>query len=240
MAEEKRNIVEKVILARQDFLAERVQKSGIHNGSRMFQFKYYELQDIVPVATKIFSKYGLLFMVDISEDKAIGTFIDNESDDKLTFNIPFFIWKEFPTGMNAVQALGAQVTYYRRYLYMVALDIVEQDQIDSLPDSPLRALAPQTKRRPATPEQRAELKAELTNAEGQVSELQIKSLKQALKTLKEKAPDKKDYIKQLLTETNNLKKVSKSACENYMTQIIKILQEREKQTTNEQAELAKQ
>lgn len=234
MAEkEKLNIIEKVILARQDFLAKRIQKSGLHNGSRQFQFKYYELEDIVPTATEIFSKYGLLFTVDIKETEAIGTFTDSESESKITFTVPFFIWQTFPSGMNAVQALGAQITYYRRYLYMVALDIVEQDQIDSLPDKPTVASAPVASKS-ATPEQRAEIKAELTSADDQASELQVKSLKNALKALKQLLPDSKDYIKELLSKTNSLKSLSKADCENYITEIIKKMKEIEDKQRNEQ------
>ena len=235
MAEkEKLNIIEKVILARQDFLAKRIQKSGLHNGSRQFQFKYYELEDIVPTATEIFSKYRLLFTVDIKETEAIGTFTDSESESKITFTVPFFIWQTFPSGMNAVQALGAQITYYRRYLYMVALDIVEQDQIDSLPDKPQTTSSTQASSKPATPEQRAELKAELTNADDQASELQVKSLKNALKALKQLLPDSKDYIKELLSKTNSLKSLSKTDCENYITEIIKKMKEIEDKQRNEQ------
>lgn len=234
MTEKKKlNIIEKVILARQDFLAERIQKSGLHNGSRQFQFKYYELEDIVPTATKIFSKYGLLFTVDIKETEAVGTFTDSESENKITFTVPFFIWQTFPSGMNAVQALGAQITYYRRYLYMVALDIVEQDQIDSLPDKPTVTSAPVTSKS-ATPEQRAELKAELTNADDQASELQVKSLKNALKALKQLLPDSRDYIKELLSKTNSLKSLSKTDCENYIAEIIKKMKEIEDKQRNEQ------
>lgn len=234
MAEkEKLNIIEKVILARQDFLAKRIQKSGLHNGSRQFQFKYYELEDIVPTATEIFSKYGLLFTVDIKETEAIGTFTDSESESKITFTVPFFIWQTFPSGMNAVQALGAQITYYRRYLYMVALDIVEQDQIDSLPDKPTVTSAPVASKS-ATPEQRAEIKAELTSADNQASELQVKSLKNALKALKQLLPDSKDYIKELLSKTNSLKSLSKADCENYITEIIKKMKEIEDKQRNEQ------
>lgn len=234
MAEkEKLNIIEKVILARQDFLAKRIQKSGLHNGSRQFQFKYYELEDIVPTATEIFSKYGLLFTVDIKETEAIGMFIDSESQNKMTFTVPFFIWQTFPSGMNAVQALGAQITYYRRYLYMVALDIVEQDQIDSLPDKPTVTSAPVASKS-ATPEQRAEIKAELTSADDQASELQVKSLKNALKALKQLSPDSKDYIKELLSKTNSLKSLSKTDCENYITEIIKKMKEIEDKQRNEQ------
>lgn len=234
MAEkEKLNIIEKVILARQDFLAKRIQKSGLHNGSRQFQFKYYELEDIVPTATEIFSKYGLLFTVDIKETEAIGTFTDSKSESKITFTVPFFIWQTFPSGMNAVQALGAQITYYRRYLYMMALDIVEQDQIDSLPDKPTVTSAPVASKS-ATPEQRAEIKAELTSADDQASELQVKSLKNALKALKQLSPDSKDYIKELLSKTNSLKSLSKADCENYITEIIKKMKEIEDKQRNEQ------
>ena len=44
-----------------------------------------------------------------------------------------------------MQALGSSITYMRRYLYMIALDICESDSIDSDLGKPIPAPAPAPK-----------------------------------------------------------------------------------------------
>ena len=72
----------------------------------------------------------------------------------------------------------------RRYLYMIAMDIVENDEIEPqiTNDTPVEA----PKKAPATPEQRQEVKQELTAPAENASTLQIKGLKAVLKKLKDK------------------------------------------------------
>lgn len=83
---------------------------------------------------------------------------------------------------NEMQALGSSITYMRRYLYMLALDICESDGIDANIGAPAPTPAPTPKAPPATPEQRQEVKRELTAPGDNATPLQIKGLKAVLKS----------------------------------------------------------
>ena len=66
-AYETMNVYSKLLLARKLFLEANVKKSGIN---RHLEFKYYELADIVPVATVIGAEIGLLFITSFSTENA--------------------------------------------------------------------------------------------------------------------------------------------------------------------------
>lgn len=201
-------IYEKLLKARQDFLSKGITKSGIN---RHAEFQYYELSDIVPLANEILSKHGLIYTVSFDSDFAYGILTDI-SDNKICikFTLPLqTIAEPAKFRMNEVQAMGAVITYYRRYLYFVLFDIIDYEQFDS--QVPVTSAA--TSKAPKTPTERAEIAETLTNVQGQATELQIKALKSSLKTLKEYCPDKRQYIKDIVTKTNSFKNISKEECE---------------------------
>ena len=126
MSEQKMNVYQKLLKARADFLAEKVKKSG---KNQHLKFDYFELDDIVPVATRIFSEVGLLPVVCFDGDLATMRVVDTDCPEShITFTSPVVTLNQ--NGMNAVQALGAAETYQRRYLYYMALDICEPDAVD--------------------------------------------------------------------------------------------------------------
>ena len=122
-----------------------------------------------------------------------------------------------------MQALGSSITYMRRYLYMIALDICESDSIDSDIGKPVAA--PQTAHTaPATPEQRQEVKQELTSPADNATPLQIKGLKAVLKKLKDADPSKEEMIAQIAVQTEGFTVISKSDCETLITRITTMLE----------------
>lgn len=126
MEEKKMNVYQKLLKARADFLAAKVKKSG---KNQHLKFDYFELDDIVPVATRIFSEVGLLPVVCFDGELATMRMVDADCpEDYITFTSPVVALTQ--NGMNAVQALGATETYQRRYLYYMALDICEPDALD--------------------------------------------------------------------------------------------------------------
>lgn len=135
MAEQKRNVYQKLLKARADFLAAKVKKSGKNQHLR---FEYFELDDIIPVATRIFSEVGLLPVVCFDGELATMRMVDADCpEDYITFTSLVVALTQ--NGMNAVQALGATETYQRRYLYYMALDICEPDALDrSQPQQPAK------------------------------------------------------------------------------------------------------
>lgn len=221
------NVYLKLILAREMFLSENVQKSG---KNMHLAFKYFELDDIVPVATKIFARIGLLPMVNFIEGNAVMSIVNTDKiDEVISFTAPFnqlepIVSKEGKNATNAMQALGSSITYMRRYLYMMVLDICEADSIDANVGSGDATPSTSTKSTiPTTPAQRGEIKDKLTGTKEQASELQIKSLKAVLKKLKEADPNKEEMIGKIAIQTKSFTDISKSDCEKLIQKITGLL-----------------
>lgn len=219
------NVYQKLIKARAQFLNDGVEKSGKNMN---IGFKYFELTDIVPSVTKIFEEIGLISIVNFSNDTAIMTVINCDNPgEAVGFSAPFnqiapIISNAGKAVTNEMQALGSSITYMRRYLYMIAMDIVENDEIEPQIKNDAPAAAP--KSAPATPEQRQEVKQELTAPAENASELQIKGLKKVLKSLKEKDPSKEEMIAKIAVETQGFTVISKSDCETLINKISEMLE----------------
>lgn len=230
----KMNVFQKLLLARAKFLEADVQKTG---KNMHLSFKYFELDDIVPPATRIFSEVGLVPIVNFTTDTATMTLYNTDAPEEnpITFSAPFnqiepIISNTGKQATNSMQALGSSITYMRRYLYMIVLDICESDgiepTIDNTTNKPENAPAPApTQHAPATPEQREEVKQTLTNTEGNATELQLKQLKAAMKKLREKDPSKEDVISQIAIETKGFTTITKSDCEKIMNKVGEWLKE---------------
>lgn len=205
------NVYQKLLKARLAFLNAQTTGSVGKSGKNMaIQFKYFELDDIVPTVTQIFDTLGLIALVSYDETVATMTVVNTDDpDDFVCFSTPM----RYPAenrGVNPVQALGSAHTYIRRYLYMAAMDICEPDTIEpSLQptEHPVPAHAP------ATSEQRKEIKAELTAPDGQATELQIQGLKAVMKKVREAYPDMEPVLTKIATETVGFTKISKTDCE---------------------------
>lgn len=209
------NVYQKLLAARAKFLDHGVSKSGKHMELR---YKYFELDDIVPIAIGIFTEVGLIPLVSFSEEQAVMTVVNTDNpEETVQFTCPM----RYPSEnrmVNPVQALGSAQTYLRRYLYMIALDICEPDTIE-----PTTVKEDNSSHAPATPEQREEVKKELTAPEGNASALQIKQLKAALKKLKEAHPEKEEMIAKIAVDTEGFTVISKEDCEKLLTGISEML-----------------
>ena len=214
------NIHQKLLKARATFLKSAVTKSG---KNMHLAFKYFELDDIVPTATTIFEEIGIVPIVSFDADKAFMTLHNvDDPDDTATFTLPLVQLSE-NKGTNAVQAFGATVTYYRRYLYMIALDICEPDEIDAGvkgTTTPVTTLKNpnELKENAPTPSTKP-----LTNADGNASEIQIKQLKEVLKKLKDADPTKEDLITKIALETKGFTVITKADCETLTVKIGEML-----------------
>lgn len=62
------NVRQKLAKARLYFLNQKVQKSG---KNMHLEFKYFELEDIVPPATRIFARVGLTTEIDFTDEGAV-------------------------------------------------------------------------------------------------------------------------------------------------------------------------
>jgi hypothetical protein len=218
------NLYVRLLAARTDFANLKVQQSGVNNHA---EFTYYELSDIVPPATEIFAKYHCVFITTFVDGQALGKLIDvDKPENHIDVSFPAENIKEpAKFRMNEVQATGAGITYMRRYLYYLILDITQPDELDpQVGVTPTVPHASEQKKAPATTEERAKIKETLTGANGNADELQIKALKEALKKLREVAPDQEEFIQEVALKTNGFKDITKSACEKLITGISEMIE----------------
>ena len=221
------NIYQKLLKARAMFLEADVKKTG---KNMHLSFKYFELEDIVPTATRIFGEVGIVPLVNFTADTATMTIVNTDNpEETVTFVSPFnqiapIVSNTGKQATNEMMALGSSITYMRRYLYMIALDICESDGIDANAGVPAPAAAPAPKAPPATPEQRQEVKQELTAPADNATALQIKGLKAVLKKLKDADPSKEEMIAQIAVQTNGFTVISKADCEALIQRITAMLE----------------
>lgn len=226
------NVYRKLQLARSEFLASGVKKSGKNIS---LEFKYFELEDIVPTATAIFTKIGLLAVTHIGKEYASMKVYncDDPDEDAITFEAPFtqiapIMSNSGKAVTNEMQALGSSITYMRRYLWQLVLDIIEADEIDAkigtdAGENPQTPPAPKPRKAPATTQERSEIKQELTDSEGQASELQITALKTALKKLLEVDNEQESFVQSVAVKTESFTKITKDACEQLINGVNEML-----------------
>ena len=229
------NVYQKLLKARAMFLSADPKKSG---KNMQLAFKYFELDDIVPIATKIFEEVGLISIVSFEQDYAKMAIVNTDNpEDGTTFIVPFkpidpIVSNAGKQVTNEIQALGASITYMRRYLYMIALDICEPDGIDVGAIVPSATqptvVAPKVEPKVIEPTKVETPKVEqvekpLTNADGNASDIQINQLKSVLKQLKDKDPSKEELIANIAIETQGFKVISKADCEKLIVKIGELL-----------------
>nr|DAP09205.1 MAG TPA: ERF superfamily protein [Caudoviricetes sp.] len=228
---ESMNVRQKLAKARLYFLNQKVKKSG---KNMKLEFKYFELEDIVPPALRIFARVGLVSNTVFDGEKATMTIMntDNPQEDGIQFVAPYreagqIISKAGNEVTNPIQALGASITYLRRYLWMMALDITEPDDVDPnlgtettddtengefAEEAAAATPAKKEKKAPATVAEREEAKKELTGADGAADEKQVAELKSLCKELMEKDETQEDFVQQIAMKTDGFTKITASAC----------------------------
>ena len=189
----KMNIYGKLLEARKMFLASGVKKTGKNTYA---EFKYFTLEDIIPVKQSIFEDLGLIDVISFNDNLAqLSLYNVSKPEERINFYSP--LEKDESLIKNPIQKLGAVETYVRRYLYLLMLDIVESDTVDAVSgkSEDEKATAPKKSKKPATPEERSETKKELINESGEATDTQIKAIKNGLKKLRIKDAEKyEDYV----------------------------------------------
>lgn len=216
------NIYQKLFLVRDEFARAEIKRSG---KNMQLSSLFYELADIIPNVRPIFLKYRLLPLTSVASGKAVMTIVDVDTpENTLVFELDVQTY-EGNKAVTPPQAYGAVVTYYRRYLYMVALDIVEADYLENninppeVTETKVEAPAPTPKAEPAPAE------TPLTDSSAQASELQITQLKKVLSELMEADPSKEDMIMKIAVETQSFAVISKADCEALITTATKLINE---------------
>lgn len=230
---ESMNVRQKLAKARLYFLNQKVTKSG---KNMHLEFKYFELEDIVPPAIRIFARVGLTTNVEFTDTAAVMNVFNTDNPDEapIPFTVPYrevkpIISNQGKEVTNPMQALGSSITYLRRYLWMAVLDITEPDDVDANLGSDdstedtnefaeEAAAAASTKKEkkgkkaPATVAEREEAKKELTSADGAASEEQVADLKELCKELMDKDEDQEEFVQQIAMKTDGFTKITASAC----------------------------
>lgn len=120
------NVYEKLQMAKTLFHCQPLKKTGRNKFSA---YDYFELGDILPAIMKALNEVKAVTTVTFEQDVARLRFIDTKSKDFIEFTCPTAECEV--KGCNKVQGLGAMQTYIRRYLYVMAFDVIENDIIDS-------------------------------------------------------------------------------------------------------------
>lgn len=113
----------------------KIAKSG-HN--KFAGFKYHELSDFIAVINNLNLKHGVNDVVEIDEanSECRLTLVNVDSlEDKIVVRTPFREAEMLgkggaPSNVDAIQRMGSTITYNRRYLYMTAYNIQENDGVD--------------------------------------------------------------------------------------------------------------
>ena len=121
------SVYKKLQKARVLLNASSIKKSG---KNKFAGYEYFELGDFIPTVNEIFDSVGLCGVVNFGEQATL-TVYDTDGDGHVTFSSPL-VFAENAKGQ-AIQSLGSTHTYFRRYLWLLALELTEHDSIDSLP-----------------------------------------------------------------------------------------------------------
>jgi len=123
----KLNLYEKITNIKSDFLQANVKKSG---KNKFANYTYYELADITPVLIELCKKYKVFTKFSYTKEFATLEIVNIENPtEREIYTSPM---EELDLkGCNKIQALGGVETYQRRYLYLSAIDIIENDMFDS-------------------------------------------------------------------------------------------------------------
>jgi hypothetical protein len=92
-------------------------------------YEYFELSDFLPQVTNIFNEIGLCGVVSFTPETAYLTVHDTDGEGFVTFTSPL-VMAENAKGQ-AIQSLGSTHTYFRRYLWLMCMEITENDVVDA-------------------------------------------------------------------------------------------------------------
>jgi hypothetical protein len=105
-----------------------LKKSGFNSYAG---FKYFELGDFLKQANVIFNNLGLCPVFSISDGVATLRIFDSEFGGVIYFCSPTADAANEKSKAPPIQSLGSQHSYLRRYLYLNALELIENDVVDA-------------------------------------------------------------------------------------------------------------
>ena len=120
------NIYEKTNELRVRFLSQPHKKTGYN---KFAGYSYFELPDFIPDVIGLCRELKITPVFKVKNGNANLKFINTEApEENVTFKAPFGGCQL--KGCHEAQNVGASITYMRRYLWGMALEMVENDAID--------------------------------------------------------------------------------------------------------------
>jgi hypothetical protein len=110
----------------------KLQSSGLKkSGENIFaKYDYFELYDFLPKINEINAELGICTVITFDKEYATLKIIDVDKPEEV-IEIKSPMERAELKGCHAIQNLGAVESYQRRYLYMTAYEIAENDVLDA-------------------------------------------------------------------------------------------------------------
>lgn len=123
-------------------------KRELHNSQlkkdkQGYGYVYMNLDTIIPLIDNISEKYDLSITTTIDyvgeQQLAITKVLDLETGESIDFKSPVDMFIE-SIKKNTAQNIGANMTYYRRYMLFMVFEVVENDEVDKTKGQDLETL----------------------------------------------------------------------------------------------------
>jgi len=136
MDEKPATVLERIQLLRQELKSMNLKKTGVNAHQR---YSYFELKDFLPETIDLCVKHRLTPIMQYTETMIeLWVYASENEDDccyfsipKVSTNISECMSKEGRQLLKSSQLMGMDITYARRYLYGLFVDLVETDGFDS-------------------------------------------------------------------------------------------------------------
>ena len=174
------SVHKKLMQARIQLQGTKLSKSG---KNKFAGYSYFELGDFLPTIQDIFNKIGLCGYISFGTDLATLTITDTDGGGEITITSPMA--EANLKGAHPIQNLGAVQSYTRRYLWMSALEVTENDILDaSKPLEPAPIITPNQ------------------GAQEHVSEAEMEELRDIADLLKEVVVTDPAHAREVVAEAN--------------------------------------
>lgn len=112
--------------ARLEFHKLKLKKTGKNTFAK---YDYYELRDFLPSAIQICADHDLCAIISFTDTNCTMRLVDTTDGSHCFFESP--IADAQTKGSSPIQAIGSVHTYMRRYMWVLALEIVESDGVEA-------------------------------------------------------------------------------------------------------------
>lgn len=129
----RQKIHQKIARIQKNLMAMKLPKSG---ENKFANFKYYELEDILPAIFKECYNQELFLEFSFSlEEAQLKVRNWNEPGESVITSVPMPEIVPLNRGMNIMQSEGSYITYLKRYLLTNLFLIMEKDVVDAIPQN---------------------------------------------------------------------------------------------------------